>query len=87
MSLEDAIYKMTGLPANLLNITDRGVIKEGNYADITIFDYETIEDTAIFNNSISKPNGIEYVIVNGEIVIDKGEVTEARPGEILLRRD
>lgn len=87
MSLEEAIYKMTGLPANLLNITDRGIIKEGNYADITIFDYDAIEDTAVFNDSISKPKGIEYVIVNGDVVVEKGEVTKKRPGEILLRTD
>ena len=77
----------TSSTKDFLNITDRGVIKEGNYADITIFDYENIEDTAVFKNSISKPKGIEYVIVNGKVVIDKGNITEERPGNILLKAD
>lgn len=85
MSLEKAIYKMTCLPASYLNITDRGVIKIGNYADITIFDYNSIEDTATFEHAVSKPNGIKYVIVNGKIAINKGELTTERIGEILLK--
>lgn len=86
MSLEDAIYKMTGLPAENLHLKERGVLKEGHYADITIFDYEKIEDTAVFNNSISKPIGIEYVIVNGKIAIDQANLTSERSGEILLQK-
>ncbi len=86
MPLEDAIYKMTGLPAQNIHLEQRGILKEGNYADITIFDYDKVEDTAVFNNSISKPIGIEYVIVNGEIAIEKEALTSARSGAILLQK-
>ncbi|MBF4694369.1 N-acyl-D-amino-acid deacylase family protein [Fusibacter ferrireducens] len=86
MSLEDAVYKMTGLPAQNVHLENRGILKEGNYADITIFDYDKIEDTAVFNHSISKPIGVEYVIVNGKIAIDQGKLTSERSGEMLLQK-
>lgn len=84
MGLEEALHKMTSLPADLVKLENRGAIKEGYFADITIFDEKIISDTARYDASVSKPIGIEYVIVSGRVVIDKGELTDERPGEILL---
>ena len=83
LSLEEAIYKMTGFPAKKLKINDRGIIKIGNKADIVIFDPNTIEDTATHQNPISFPIGIDKVIVNGKIVVDNNKHTHELPGEII----
>jgi N-acyl-D-amino-acid deacylase len=79
-SLEEMIRKMTSLPADKLHFNDRGRIAVGKKADITIFNYDTIKDTAVFTNSHQYPEGIPYVIVNGKVVVDKGEHTGAMPG-------
>lgn len=84
MTLEEALYKMTGLPAKLLKLSNKGNIVEGFDADLTLFDEKLIEDTATYDFSVSKPNGIHYVMVNGEIVVDRGVLTKERPGEVLL---
>lgn len=84
MSLENAIQKMTSLPAKYIGLKDRGSLVVGQYADITVFDEKTIEDVATFQNSIRKSKGIKYVIVNGKVVISSGRLTNERPGEILL---
>ena len=83
LTLENAIRRMTSLPAGKLHIAGRGLLAEGNYADIVIFDYEKIEDTATYEEPHRYPKGIPYVIVNGTIVIDKGEHTGATPGKII----
>jgi N-acyl-D-amino-acid deacylase len=85
LSLTDAIRKMTGMPASRLGLSDRGVIKEGTFADIVIFDLEKIEDRATYNNPHQYPLGIEWVIVNGKIVIEKGKHTGALPGKVLRK--
>lgn len=82
-SLEEMIKKMTAMPADKIGIKDRGRIAEGKKADITIFNYDTIEDNATFIDSAKYPSGIEYVIVNGKIVIDKGMHTGKLPGEVI----
>ena len=82
-SLEEMIKKMTSMPADKLHFNDRGRIQKGKKADITIFDYNTIEDKAVFTDSHQYPEGIPYVIVNGKVVIDKGDHTGAMPGDVI----
>jgi N-acyl-D-amino-acid deacylase len=83
LSLEDAIHKMTGGPAARVGLKDRGQLHEGNFADITIFDPRTVIDRATFESPNQYPVGIEYVLVNGQISVDKGERTPALAGQVL----
>lgn len=83
LSLSEAIYKMTGLPAKRFNIIKRGILKEGFFADITIFDPEKIKNTADYGKPFSKPEGIYYVFINGLPVIFDGKSTGTLPGRIL----
>ena len=85
ISLEKAIYKMTGLTAWRLGLQNKGLLKEGMDADITIFDPEIIEDKATFLDPLQYPVGISKVMVNGEIVIDEGEHTGNMPGELVAK--
>ena len=82
-SLEEMIRKMTGLPAEKIRLKDRGLLKKGMKADLALFNYDTIKDKATFTEPHQYPEGIHYVIVNGELVIDKGEHTGAMPGRVL----
>jgi N-acyl-D-aspartate/D-glutamate deacylase len=83
LTLEGAIRKFTALPAQRMRLTDRGVLKEGMYADIVIFDPATIRDTATFESPNQLSEGVEYVLVNGMTVIEGGKMTSALPGKIL----
>jgi N-acyl-D-amino-acid deacylase len=83
LSLPEAIRKITSLPAQKLGLKDRGLIREGMCADLVVFDPRRIVDCATFEEPHKYPIGIEYVIVNGEIVIDKGEHTGKLPGKVL----
>ena len=83
ISLEDAIRKMTSLPAQTFGFRDRGLIREGFAADFVVFDETTISDQATFDKPHQFPVGIGYVIVNGETVLANGQMTEARPGMAL----
>jgi N-acyl-D-aspartate/D-glutamate deacylase len=83
LPLEDAIRKATSLPAQRLGIRDRGLLREGFYADVVVFDPDTVIDTATYEDPHRFAKGISYVLVNGEIVIDRGRITEARPGMAL----
>lgn len=83
LSLSEAIYKMSGLPAKRFGIKERGIIKEGFFADITIFDPDRIKDTADYEMPFNKPEGIHYVFINGRPVIFDGKVTGILPGRIL----
>ena len=85
-SLETAVYKMTGLTAAKFGLARRGTLKEGNHADITIFDAATVIDAADFQRSTEPARGIETVIVNGEIVWRDGRATGKRPGKLLRNR-
>lgn len=76
---------ITGLPAQTLGVADRGVIKVGAVADITVFDAETILDCSTFMDSVQKPEGIEYVIVAGEIALQGGVSTGSKTGGVLLK--
>lgn len=81
LTLEEAIRKMTSLPAQILGLRNRGQVREGFVADITVFDPATVRGTNSFENPKSYPEGIPYVFVNGVAVIDGGEHTGARPGK------
>jgi dihydroorotase/N-acyl-D-amino-acid deacylase len=83
MSMEEAIRKMTSLPAARLGLDDRGVIKPGNYADLVLFDPDSIIDKATFEKPHQYPQGIQYVIVNGLITVENGEFTNTRGGRVL----
>ena len=83
LQLEEAIRKMTSLPASLLGLTDRGKIAEGQYADITIFDPQTISDQGSFTDPHHYPVGIKWVIVNGEITVEGDQYIDARAGMVL----
>lgn len=83
LSLEAAIHKMTGAPAARVGLKERGLIKEGMFADITVFDPATVIDRATFESPNQYPTGIEYVIVNGKISVDKGQRTAALAGRPL----
>src|SRR5437588_4728613 len=81
--LEFAIHKMTGLPASNVSLKQRGLIREGYFADITIFDPKTVIDRATFEDPNQYPVGINYVIVNGQIEVDSGRRTPALAGRVL----
>ncbi|HEY2548394.1 MAG TPA: D-aminoacylase [Candidatus Acidoferrum sp.] len=83
LTLEDAIRKMTSWPATRMRIADRGIIREGIWADAVIFDYDKIQDRSTYDQPDVTPDGIDFVLVNGQIVIDHGKHTGARPGKIL----
>ena len=83
LTLEDAIRKMSALPAQRLRLTDRGVLKAGMWADIVIFDPATVHDLATFDNPNQLSEGMDYVLVNGVPVIDHGKMTGALPGKVL----
>jgi N-acyl-D-amino-acid deacylase len=83
LTLEDAVRKLTSWPATRMRLYDRGAIREGLRADMTVFNYERIEDKATYDAPTAVPVGIDYVLVNGQIVIDRGRHTGAKPGEVL----
>ena len=83
ISLPEAIRKMTSLPAKVLSIQDRGLIKEDYFADIVVFNEKTISDNATFQNPHQYSNGVEHVLINGVIVIKDGKHTGAKPGKVL----
>lgn len=84
MGWEKAVYKMTGLPASVLGLKDRGLIREGMAADLTVFDPRTVEDKSTFTESAVKPAGICHVMVAGQLALTNGEQTAARAGRVLL---
>ena len=81
--LEKAVHKMTGLTAKNFGLKDRGVLKEGAYADLTLFDADTVAEAATYEAPIANAHGIDTVIVNGAIVWRDGRSTGARPGRVL----
>lgn len=85
MPLEDAVYKLTGLPASFLGIKDRGTLEVGKVADLTVFDSEHIRDTATFLDSVRKPEGVAHVIVAGQFALRDGEATGEKKGTVLLK--
>jgi N-acyl-D-amino-acid deacylase len=83
LTLEDAIRKFSALPAQRMRLTDRGVLKAGMWADVVIFDPATVRDLATFADPNQLSQGMEYVLVNGVAVIDRGKMTGARAGKVL----
>ena len=83
ITIEDAVRKMTSMNAEKINITERGYIKVGYAADITVFDPATVADKATFVQPHQYPVGIPYVIVNGQVVLDDGKHTGALPGKVI----
>lgn len=83
VSLEDAIHRMTGLPATNLRLEKRGTIEPGNFADLAIFDAQTIQDHATFDKPHQLATGMRHVFVNGTQVLKDGEHTGAKPGRVV----
>jgi dihydroorotase/N-acyl-D-amino-acid deacylase len=83
LTLEDAVRKFSALPAQQVRLSDRGVLKQGMWADIVVFDPATIRDLATFEKPNQLSEGMQYVLVNGEPVFENGKMTEALPGKVL----
>ena len=85
LSLPECVRKMTSLPARRLGLPDRGTLRPGMMADLVVFDPDRVQDTATYENPKSYPEGVPYVIVNGQVVKDAGQPTDALPGRALRR--
>ena len=85
LSLEAAIEKMTLMAASAIGIEDRGTIKDGNKADLVLFDINTIQDHATIENGQQLSTGVLQVWVNGQIVFKDGNTTKARPGQVIKK--
>jgi N-acyl-D-amino-acid deacylase len=85
LTLEDAIRKFTSLPAGRMRFADRGVLKAGMWADVVVFDPETVRDLATFDRPNQLSEGMRFVLVNGVPVIEEGKMTNALPGKVLTR--
>jgi N-acyl-D-amino-acid deacylase len=85
LALEEAVRKMTSLPARKHRIAERGVLEPGWFADVVIFDPDTIADVATYQEPRQYPAGIDCVIVNGQVAAQDGRQSEARPGRMLRR--
>lgn len=85
LTLEDAVRKMTGMPAARLGLVDRGQVAEGAFADLVVFDPASVADRATFQEPHRYPAGIDYVVVNGTLAVDGGRFTDARAGRVLRR--
>ena len=83
LALEEAIRKFSALPAQRMRLTDRGVLKQGMWADVVVFDPKTVRDLATFDDPNRLSEGMEYVLVNGVPVIEEGKMTGALPGKVL----
>ncbi len=83
ISLEEAVRKLSTSPHAKLGMSDRGLVREGQYADLVLFNPRTVNDMADYSGIASYPTGIEYVFVNGEPVVSEGRHTEASPGKLL----
>jgi N-acyl-D-amino-acid deacylase len=83
LTLPEAVRKMSGWPATRMRLANRGTIQVGNWADVTIFDYDAIQDRATYDKPMEFPSGIDYVLVNGVVTIDHGHHTGAKAGRVL----
>jgi N-acyl-D-amino-acid deacylase len=86
ISLEEAVWKMSGFPAQKLQWTDRGLVKKGFKADLIVLDPDTVSDRATYQAPHRYPLGIRYVFVNGQAVVEQNSHSHARPGRVLGRR-
>jgi N-acyl-D-amino-acid deacylase len=85
LRLEDAIRKMTSMPATHYGLHGRGNVRAGSFADIVVFDFDALDEVSTLAQPLAYARGIEYVLVNGKLVVEAGEHTGARPGRNLLR--
>jgi N-acyl-D-aspartate/D-glutamate deacylase len=83
VTLEEAVRKMTSMPATRFGLADRGVIRAGARADVTVFDAERVADRASYERPAEYPAGIEYVFVNGRMVVERGDHTGEQAGAVL----
>ena len=83
MRMEEAVRKMTSLAASRVGLLDRGILRPGMLADITVFDPRTVKDVATFNDPLHYSLGVRFVFVNGRPVIWEGSITDERPGRAL----
>jgi N-acyl-D-amino-acid deacylase len=86
LRLEEAIRKMTSLPATRFELDGRGLLRAGGYADVVVFDYQELADGSTIEQPLAYCRGVEHVLVNGTAVVADGEHTGARPGRALRRR-
>jgi N-acyl-D-amino-acid deacylase len=87
LSLEEAVRKMTSLPAKVFNLGQRGEIKEGYFADLVIFNEHEISDASNYDEPFNPPKGIYFVLVNGQIVFKNGSERAIYPGRPIRRTD
>lgn len=87
ITVEHAIRSMTSLPAQFMGFRERGLLREGYKADITIFDLDEIKDNATFFEPHQYPSGIEQVIINGEFIVKEGQLTQHLPGKVLTNSE
>ena len=86
ITLEEAVRRMTSLAAHRLGLYDRGIVAPGMAADLVVFDPAELRDVADFgSDAMQYAEGVDYLFVNGTLVIDEGEMTDARPGRLLRR--
>jgi N-acyl-D-amino-acid deacylase len=85
LTLEDAIRKMTSKPAEVFGFERRGLLKPGNFADIVVFNPDTVLDQGTFVDPIQFPEGIQQVLINGQLVLDSGQVGQVRAGRVLRK--
>jgi N-acyl-D-aspartate/D-glutamate deacylase len=86
LTLEEAVRRMTSFPAARLQLADRGVLRAGMKADIAVFDPGRVQDRATFENPHQYADGFSHVIVNGQVVFERAEMTAARPGRVIYGR-
>ena len=85
LRLEEAVRKMTSMAATQHGLLDRGMLRAGFYADAVVFDYQDLDDVSTLEDPVHYVRGVEYVLVNGQVVVDESEHTGARPGRNILR--
>lgn len=85
LTLEEAVHKMTAKPAERFGLQGRGTLREGSYADVVVFDFSTLDSASSFEHPAVYPEGVDAVLVNGQLVVDRGAHTGRRPGRVLTR--
>jgi len=85
LGLEEAVHKMSGMPAKRMGLSERGQVREGWYADLVVFDPATVKDMATFEKPHQYPVGIPWVIVNGRVTVDDGAYKDVRAGRVLRK--
>jgi N-acyl-D-amino-acid deacylase len=86
-SLEEAIRKMTSLPAETFRIQNRGKLAPGYWADVVVFDPDKVKDRATYESPLQAPDGIMYVLVNGKVSLDHGQAIAVNSGQVIKRED